>query len=77
MVDTYTISYVGKMDWGGLAEHIRGIYNITDNSLMLEVNALPDKFCICFEMYPKSWTRSTPSARYWRRKSCPTPRLGR
>ena len=53
VIDTYTISYVGKTDWGGLAEHIRGVYTITDNSLMLEVNALPDKFCICFEMYPK------------------------
>ena len=51
--DAYTISYVGRMDWGGMAEHIRGVYTITDGDLMLEVNALPDKFCITFQRYTK------------------------
>jgi hypothetical protein len=51
--DPYTISYVGNMDWGGMAEHIKGVYTITDGDLMLEVNALPDKFCITFQRYTK------------------------
>ena len=51
--DVYTVSYVGKTDWGGMAAHIRGIYTITDGDLMLEVNALPDKFCISFQRYVK------------------------
>ena len=36
-----------------MAEHIRGVYTITDGDLMLEVNALPDKFCITFQRYTK------------------------
>ena len=51
--DVYTVSYVGKTDWGGMAAHIRGIYTITDGDLMLEVNTLPDKFCISFQRYVK------------------------
>ena len=48
--DTYMVSYVGKTDWGGMADYIRSIYSITDGDLMLEVNALPDKFCVSFQM---------------------------
>ncbi len=51
--DTYMISYVGRTDWGGMAEYIESIYTITDGNLMLEVNALPDKFCITFQMLTK------------------------
>lgn len=54
--DTYTISYVGYQDWGGLAKYIRSVYTITDGNLMLEVNALPDKFCISFHKLSKDWT---------------------
>ena len=36
-----------------MAEHIRGVYTITDGDLMLEVNALPDKFCITFQRFTK------------------------
>ena len=35
--DAYTISYVGRMDWGGLAEHIRGVYTITDGDLIRQL----------------------------------------
>lgn len=48
--DNYTISYVGQTDWGGMEEHITGFYTITDGDLMLEVNALKDKFCISFQL---------------------------
>lgn len=51
--DTYMISYVGKTDWGGMAEYIESIYTVTDGNLMLEVNALPDKFCVTFQLLRK------------------------
>ena len=51
--DTYTISYVGKQDWGGMAIYIRSVHTITDGNLMLEVNALPDKFCVTFHKLNK------------------------
>ena len=51
--DTFMISYVGKTDWGGMADYIRSLYTITDGNLMLEVNALPDKFCVTFQMLTK------------------------
>ncbi len=51
--DTYMVSYVGKTDWGGMSEYIRSIYTITDGNLMLEVNALPDKFCVSFQLLTK------------------------
>ena len=43
-------SYVGQTDWGGMDEHIKGFYTITDGDLMLELNALKDKFCITFQL---------------------------
>lgn len=51
--DTYTISYVGQTDWGGMDAHIRGVYTITDGDLMLEVNALKEAFCITFQLINK------------------------
>ena len=51
--DTYMISYVGRTDWGGMAEYIKSVYTITDGNLMLEVNALPDKFCVTFQLLSK------------------------
>ena len=51
--DTYMVSYVGKTDWGGMAEYIKGMYSITDGNLMLEVNALPDKFCVTYQLLTK------------------------
>ena len=51
--DNYTISYVGQTDWGGMEEHIKGFYTITDGDLMLEVNAINNKFCITFQLINK------------------------
>ncbi len=51
--DIYTVSYVGQTDLGGMEEHIKGFYTITDGDLMLELNALKDKFCICFQLIDK------------------------
>ncbi len=51
--DNYTVSYVGKVDWGGMADHITGFYTITDGDLMLELNALKDRFCITFQLINK------------------------
>ncbi len=50
---TYVVSYVGKTDWGGMDEHIDGFYTITDGDLMIELNALKDKFCITFQLINK------------------------
>jgi hypothetical protein len=54
--DIYTVSYVGQTDLGGMEEHIKGFYTITDGDLMLELNALKDKFCICFQLIDKDKT---------------------
>ena len=51
--DNYTVSYVGKTDWGGMEAHIKGFYTITDGDLMLELNAVNDKFCITFQLANK------------------------
>ena len=48
--DTYVVSYVGQTDLGGMDEHIKGFYTITDGDLMLELNALKDKLCITFQL---------------------------
>ena len=50
---TYTVSYVGKTDWGGMDAHIQGFYTITDGDLMIELNALSDKFCITYQLIDK------------------------
>lgn len=49
--DNSTISYVGKIDWGEMDQHIKSLYTITDGDLMLEVNAISDKFCLTFQVY--------------------------
>ena len=51
--DTYTVSYAGQTDWGGMDAHIKGIYSITDGDLMVEVNALKDTFCLTFQLINK------------------------
>ena len=51
--DTYTVSYAGQTDWGGMEAHIKGFYTITDGDLMIEVNALKDIFCITFQLINK------------------------
>lgn len=51
--DTYTVSYVGQIDLGGMEDHIKGIYTITDGDLMIEVNALQDNFNLSFQLINK------------------------
>ena len=51
--DPWTVSYVGQVDWGGMEQHVRSVYTITDGDLILEVNALKDRFCITFQVFPK------------------------
>ena len=33
--------------------HIQGFYTITDGDLMIELNALSDKFCITYQLIDK------------------------
>jgi hypothetical protein len=54
--DTFQVSYVGNIYWGGLSEYMREIYAITQGHLMLEVNATTDKFCISFQTLTKAET---------------------
>ena len=46
---TCVISYVGKIEWGGLAPFIKGIYSLTFGHVMLEINATAEDFCISFQ----------------------------
>ena len=52
--DTYMVSYVGKTDWGGMADYIDSLYVITDGNMMLEVMAMPDKICVTFQLLSKN-----------------------
>ena len=51
--DVFSISYVGQTDWGGMSDYITGVYTITDGDFMIEINALPDTFCLTFQLINK------------------------
>ena len=51
--DVFNVSYVGQTDWGGMEDYINEVYSITDGDYMLEVNALKDNFCLCFQLINK------------------------
>ena len=46
---TGVISYVGKVEWGGLAPFIRSVYSITEGHVMIEINATEENFCLSFQ----------------------------
>ena len=46
---TCVISYVGKVDWGGIAQYLQGVYSLTFGHVMLEINATEENFCISFQ----------------------------
>ena len=46
---SFVISYVGKIDWNGLAPYLAGVFTLTYGHLMLEVNATEEAFCISFQ----------------------------
>lgn len=48
--DTFNISYVGNVDWGGLSEYVETIYTLTEGHLMLEINTTRDSICIAFQV---------------------------
>ena len=48
--DTFNVSYVGNVDWGGLSDYVEELFSLTEGHLMLEVNSAGDKFCIAFEV---------------------------
>lgn len=45
---TFLISYVGRDEWYGLEDYVERVHCITDGHLMIEVNALRDKFFLTF-----------------------------
>ena len=36
-----------------MGKHIKSFQTITDGDLMIEINAVKDKFCICFQLIDK------------------------
>ena len=48
--DTFNVSYVGNVDWGGLSEYVEEVFSLTEGHLMLEVNSARDKICIAFQV---------------------------
>ena len=48
--DTFNVSYVGNVDWGGLSEYVEEVFSLTEGHLMLEVNSAGDKICIAFQV---------------------------
>lgn len=50
---TYVISYVGKLEWGGLAPFIKGIFSLTLGHIMIEINATEEAFCLSFQTVRK------------------------
>ena len=50
---TFHISYVGRVDWGGLESFIDGVYSLTIAHLMCEVNANEENFFISFHTVRK------------------------
>lgn len=48
--DTFNVSYVGNVDWGGLSEYVEELFSLTEGHLFLEVNSAGDKFCISFQI---------------------------
>ena len=49
----FHISYVGKIEWGGLGPFLDGVYSLTFGHLMIEVNATEEDFCLSFQTVRK------------------------
>ncbi len=52
-MDTFTISYVGRENWGGLTDYIDSVFTVTDGHFIFEINSLPGKFCLSFQQVVK------------------------
>lgn len=50
---TYFISYVGKVEWGGLAPFIQAVFTLTLGNIMIEINATEEAFCLSFQTVRK------------------------
>ena len=50
---TFVISYVGKVEWGGLAPFIQGVFTLTFGHIMIEINATEEAFCLSFQTVRK------------------------
>lgn len=49
----FHISYVGKVEWGGLAPYIDAVYTLTVGHLLVEVNATEEDFFLTFQTVRK------------------------
>lgn len=50
---TFVISYVGRIDWNGLAPYIQGVFTLTFGHIMIEINATEEVFCLSFQTVRK------------------------
>ncbi len=50
---SFHLSYVGKIEWGGLGPFLEGVYTLTHGHLIVEVNATEENFCLSFETVRK------------------------
>lgn len=50
---TFVISYVGRIDWNGLAPYIQGVFTLTFGHIMIEINATEEAFCLSFQTVRK------------------------
>ena len=50
---TFVISYVDKVEWGGLAPFIQGAFTLTFGNIMIEINATEEAFCLSFQTVRK------------------------
>lgn len=45
---TFTVSYTGRIAWGGLEPYIRSAYTISEGHVMIEVVNVGHRFCVSF-----------------------------
>ena len=45
---TFTVSYMGRVAWGGLEPYIRSAYTIAEGHVMIEVVNVGSRFCVSF-----------------------------
>ena len=50
---SFYISYVGRVEWGGLASYIDAVYTLTFGHLLVEVNATEEDFFLTFQTVRK------------------------
>ncbi len=45
---TFTVSYLGRVEWGCLRQYVRSAYVISEGHFLTEILSVGEKFCVCF-----------------------------